>query len=383
MGNRGSAPTQYIRGLWKDDDEVHACPNCSTGFGMTRRKHHCRCCGSIFCSACWGKRIHLPPEYGYPDPEPVCTLCFELFQGRLMELRRQRCVLVTFALRDSKKPALPPFCAANVREKAFKRYYLNIGHWRPFDEKTALKFSVKLDKRGGGTANTSSPGVGGPAVPRPSFIDMGGGGGALGSTNGLARDDDTGSETGRRSLSSIGSGHGGSGCFDPGDARDVAFTVPLNTISHVFFDRHAEGDYVTLETAQQYIRIQCVDLEPRGSVSGAPPSLSGGGSSDPMVRLTVPGTGGSSPVPSGGASASGGRAPSESSNITTATTTRKYAVVVNVEETLKLQTELSEARKALQRRAQGGRTNAADATSVGGPDFTRGSIASYGGDQDD
>ncbi|XP_075158754.1 rabenosyn-5-like [Haematobia irritans] len=37
---------------WLDGSSVKLCPNCAKSFNITRRKHHCRLCGSIMCHDC-------------------------------------------------------------------------------------------------------------------------------------------------------------------------------------------------------------------------------------------------------------------------------------------------------------------------------------------
>lgn len=37
---------------WVPEDVVKLCPNCAKSFNLTRRKHHCRLCGSIMCNDC-------------------------------------------------------------------------------------------------------------------------------------------------------------------------------------------------------------------------------------------------------------------------------------------------------------------------------------------
>ena len=48
--------------LW---DEAQACARCSVGFGLMRRRHHCRNCGYSMCDACTTKwpAKSLPPLY--------------------------------------------------------------------------------------------------------------------------------------------------------------------------------------------------------------------------------------------------------------------------------------------------------------------------------
>ncbi|KAL0279799.1 UNVERIFIED_CONTAM: hypothetical protein PYX00_001278 [Menopon gallinae] len=37
---------------WLDDKDVKLCPGCAKAFGLLRRKHHCRLCGSVMCAEC-------------------------------------------------------------------------------------------------------------------------------------------------------------------------------------------------------------------------------------------------------------------------------------------------------------------------------------------
>jgi len=38
--------------MWKPSESCEACANCGRGFTLTRRKHHCRTCGNVFCGTC-------------------------------------------------------------------------------------------------------------------------------------------------------------------------------------------------------------------------------------------------------------------------------------------------------------------------------------------
>eukprot|EP00968_Pinguiococcus_pyrenoidosus_P013784 scaffold1247_cov251-Pinguiococcus_pyrenoidosus.AAC.20 len=45
---------------WRDDAEVEVCAQCKQSFStISRRRHHCRRCGDIFCDNCSSKRIRL------------------------------------------------------------------------------------------------------------------------------------------------------------------------------------------------------------------------------------------------------------------------------------------------------------------------------------
>ncbi|XP_034951437.1 myotubularin-related protein 3 [Chelonus insularis] len=66
----GPAPT-----LWVPDHAVNRCMGCDTQFWLGRRKHHCRCCGKIFCADCSENSTPLPSEQLY-NPVRVCSECF-------------------------------------------------------------------------------------------------------------------------------------------------------------------------------------------------------------------------------------------------------------------------------------------------------------------
>jgi len=67
-----------------------SCPGCWQVFSMTRRRHHCRLCGDVFCDACSSSRTVLPldgPEYAVPVR--VCDCCMkDVNKGNYFSLRR-------------------------------------------------------------------------------------------------------------------------------------------------------------------------------------------------------------------------------------------------------------------------------------------------------
>lgn len=67
-----------------------SCPSCSNPFSYTRRKHHCRLCGDIFCDACSNNRSILPLEGDeYNVPVRVCDVCMrDVKRGNYFSLRR-------------------------------------------------------------------------------------------------------------------------------------------------------------------------------------------------------------------------------------------------------------------------------------------------------
>jgi hypothetical protein len=58
---------------WRKDKHAKTCQHCKRVFSVTICKHHCRCCGRIFCHECTGgEKLSLEP---YPKPVRCCTAC--------------------------------------------------------------------------------------------------------------------------------------------------------------------------------------------------------------------------------------------------------------------------------------------------------------------
>uniref|UniRef100_A0A158R5H4 FYVE-type domain-containing protein n=1 Tax=Syphacia muris TaxID=451379 RepID=A0A158R5H4_9BILA len=69
----------FSEAQWQDDSSVTDCKACGVTFSVSRRKHHCRCCGMIFCNTCSDGRIKLPSN---PKPVRVCVSCYNLLRSR-------------------------------------------------------------------------------------------------------------------------------------------------------------------------------------------------------------------------------------------------------------------------------------------------------------
>ncbi|KAM4707738.1 zinc finger FYVE domain-containing protein 16 isoform 2-T3 [Discoglossus pictus] len=60
---------------WIPDSEAPNCMNCSVKFTFTKRRHHCRACGKVFCTVCCNQKCKLQ----YMEKEArVCVVCFYL-----------------------------------------------------------------------------------------------------------------------------------------------------------------------------------------------------------------------------------------------------------------------------------------------------------------
>jgi hypothetical protein len=60
---------------WIPDSQTDECMLCSTKFTFTKRRHHCRTCGLIFCASCCNHRLQLP--YNLKEFSRLCENCYE------------------------------------------------------------------------------------------------------------------------------------------------------------------------------------------------------------------------------------------------------------------------------------------------------------------
>ena len=62
--------------IWERDTDAPCCKRCKKKFKtLYRNRHHCRCCGYVFCGKCTHHRMHLP-EFGYDEEVRVCNVCY-------------------------------------------------------------------------------------------------------------------------------------------------------------------------------------------------------------------------------------------------------------------------------------------------------------------
>ena len=63
----------YEAPVWIPDDACERCLICHALFTFINRRHHCRHCGRVVCSACSPHKLFLGETY----PQRVCNLCFD------------------------------------------------------------------------------------------------------------------------------------------------------------------------------------------------------------------------------------------------------------------------------------------------------------------
>ncbi|KAK3550228.1 hypothetical protein QTP86_021259 [Hemibagrus guttatus] len=62
---------------WVPDSEAPNCMKCGQKFTFTKRRHHCRACGKVYCAICCNRKCKLK----YMEKEArVCVVCYETIQ---------------------------------------------------------------------------------------------------------------------------------------------------------------------------------------------------------------------------------------------------------------------------------------------------------------
>ncbi|NXS37732.1 ZFY16 protein, partial [Pomatostomus ruficeps] len=71
---RTPAALSWKQPLWVPDSEAPNCMSCQAKFTFTKRRHHCRACGKVFCGSCCKRKCKLQ----YMEKEArVCTGCYD------------------------------------------------------------------------------------------------------------------------------------------------------------------------------------------------------------------------------------------------------------------------------------------------------------------
>eukprot|EP01116_Phalansterium_solitarium_P013570 TRINITY_DN30964_c0_g1_i1.p1 TRINITY_DN30964_c0_g1~~TRINITY_DN30964_c0_g1_i1.p1 ORF type:complete len:811 (-),score=209.76 TRINITY_DN30964_c0_g1_i1:342-2774(-) len=78
LGPRKAAKhTSFYLPKWVPDESATHCHHCRSAFTLLRRKHHCRCCGDVFCDACSGQQRPIP-RMNFFTPVRICVDCCKI-----------------------------------------------------------------------------------------------------------------------------------------------------------------------------------------------------------------------------------------------------------------------------------------------------------------
>lgn len=85
-GGGGGGDAVLTRDHWVPDGAVTRCHGgaCGAEFTLVTRRHHCRCCGNVYCHRCCGVRMLLDAKTAMPTAQledsvegRVCTACYQ------------------------------------------------------------------------------------------------------------------------------------------------------------------------------------------------------------------------------------------------------------------------------------------------------------------
>ena len=89
FSRRAYVNTGSYRVGWVVDSERPQCTGCEKLFSVSKRRHHCRGCGDVFCKLCSSYRVPIPELLG--ESHRVCALCFEKNGNRQQPLAHSKC----------------------------------------------------------------------------------------------------------------------------------------------------------------------------------------------------------------------------------------------------------------------------------------------------
>ncbi|KAI7795486.1 zinc finger FYVE domain-containing protein 9 [Triplophysa rosa] len=104
-GSLGALPMQRCSSLgttapqWIPDSQAPACMKCGSKFSFTRRRHHCRACGKVFCVVCCDLKFRLTHLGGKEGR--VCVTCHSTLINRTIRKDQKK---VWFADRFLSQP---------------------------------------------------------------------------------------------------------------------------------------------------------------------------------------------------------------------------------------------------------------------------------------
>jgi len=68
---------------WQPDGAAQECAGCKQSFTVSRRRHHCRSCGLLFCDVCTKWKAHDPQHMAPGQTDRVCQPCYDALTGTI------------------------------------------------------------------------------------------------------------------------------------------------------------------------------------------------------------------------------------------------------------------------------------------------------------
>ncbi|XP_056149966.1 zinc finger FYVE domain-containing protein 9 isoform X2 [Lampris incognitus] len=88
LSRKAASSLGEVAPVWVPDSQAPICMNCEVKFTFTKRRHHCRACGKVFCAACCSLKCRL--VYMDRKEARVCVSCHSaLMNGSLPREQRR------------------------------------------------------------------------------------------------------------------------------------------------------------------------------------------------------------------------------------------------------------------------------------------------------
>lgn len=135
---------EFRRGTWIQDELVDHCHNCGYCFGFFVRKHHCRCCGKIFCGQCTSQTAVIPTSIYISKnivevEERVCSCCYHKIKD-FRELSQKYFILSSLPLNIKE---LSVIASVNKCWKKCFYFYQNL-LWNSIHKQTASPVDLSI-----------------------------------------------------------------------------------------------------------------------------------------------------------------------------------------------------------------------------------------------
>ncbi|EEB16469.1 zinc finger protein FYVE domain-containing protein, putative [Pediculus humanus corporis] len=158
INQKYKSPFLLCEPYWVPDNEISHCTSCKGKFNFTKRKHHCRRCGRIYCSSCSCYRIPLP-RMSFVDPVRVCNNCAditeqetEFFDKRIKTLTNG----ATFLLSPISSSSTTCLCICKLSADHQYLQFDSAANLPPLPLESITNFNVDLDlDRGSGFVEIS------------------------------------------------------------------------------------------------------------------------------------------------------------------------------------------------------------------------------------
>uniref|UniRef100_A0A3P8SYS1 Zinc finger FYVE-type containing 9 n=1 Tax=Amphiprion percula TaxID=161767 RepID=A0A3P8SYS1_AMPPE len=108
LGRKPASSLGEVAPVWVPDSQAPICMKCDVKFTFTKRRHHCRACGKVFCATCCSLKCRL--VYMDRKEARVCVTCYSALTNGSISREQRRVwfadgVLPNGDTADSPKPA--------------------------------------------------------------------------------------------------------------------------------------------------------------------------------------------------------------------------------------------------------------------------------------